>query len=173
MTMSTIKAAVCACALVANISVLRAAAVAETFGSGANAFSIEFVDIGNPGNGDDMGAGGGTASSPQGGTPYVYRMGVTEVPHEWITKATNLGMSNVTAGFWTGRQPAAGVTWYEAAAFVNFLNTLTGHQAAYQINSSVNALTLWSSAQAWQAGGENLYRHKDAYYFLPNEDEWH
>ena len=26
---------------------------------------------------------------------------------------------------------------------------------------------------AWQAGGENLYRHKDAYYFLPSENEWY
>src|SRR5687767_7425263 len=23
------------------------------------------------------------------------------------------------------------------------------------------------------AGGENLFRHKDAYYFLPSEDEWY
>jgi hypothetical protein len=37
----------------------------------------------------------------------------------------------------------------------------------------VTALTLWSSAQAWQVGGQNLYRHKDAYYFLPSEDEWY
>jgi len=22
------------------------------------------------------------------------------------------------------------------------------------------------------SGGENLYRHKDAYYFLPSENEW-
>jgi formylglycine-generating enzyme required for sulfatase activity len=34
-------------------------------------------------------------------------------------------------------------------------------------------LTLWNSGQAWQAGGENLYRNKDAYYFLPSEDEWY
>jgi formylglycine-generating enzyme required for sulfatase activity len=34
-------------------------------------------------------------------------------------------------------------------------------------------MNLWSGAQAWQAGGENLFRHKDAYYFLPSEDEWY
>jgi len=34
-------------------------------------------------------------------------------------------------------------------------------------------MELWSSAEAWQAGGENLYRHKDAYYFLPSDDEWY
>ena len=147
---------------------------ADTFGSGANTFTIDFVDIGNPGNGDDLGAGGGSYSSPYGGVAYTYRMGVTEVPQDWITKATNLGMTNVTAGAWTGSQPAANMTWYEAAAFVNWLNTSTGHQAAYDLTYSGGwSMTLWSSAQAWQAGGENLYRHKDAYYFLPSEDEWY
>ncbi len=34
-------------------------------------------------------------------------------------------------------------------------------------------MNLWSSGQAWTAGGENLYRHKDAYYFLPRENEWY
>ncbi|MEX1110448.1 MAG: SUMF1/EgtB/PvdO family nonheme iron enzyme, partial [Chthoniobacterales bacterium] len=33
--------------------------------------------------------------------------------------------------------------------------------------------TLWSSGDAWQAGGENLYRNKDAFYFLPSENEWY
>src|SRR4029079_10966402 len=94
-------------------------------------------------------------------------------PQDWITKATADGLLNVTADAWSGMQPAANMTWYEAAAFVNWLNTSTGHQAAYQLNANATALTLWSSAQAWQAGGENLYRHKDAYYFLPSEDEWY
>ena len=34
-------------------------------------------------------------------------------------------------------------------------------------------MTLWSSGDAWQAGGENLYRNKDAFYFLPSENEWY
>ena len=34
-------------------------------------------------------------------------------------------------------------------------------------------MALWDNGQAWQAGGQNLFRHKDAYYFLPNEDEWY
>ena len=65
------------------------------------------------------------------------------------------------------------MTWYEAAAFVNWLNTSTGHPVAYNLDAGATTLTLWSSAQAWQAGGQNLYRHKDAYYFLPSEDEWY
>ena len=146
---------------------------ADAFGSGGNTFTIDFVNIGNAGNANDAGAGGGIYSSPYGGVSYAYRIGVTEVPQDWITKATNLGVTNVTAGAWSVIQPAANMTWYEAAAFVNFLNTSTGHQAAYQLNGTNTALTLWTSAQAWQAGGENLYRHKDAYYFLPSENEWY
>ena len=34
-------------------------------------------------------------------------------------------------------------------------------------------MNLWSSGQAWTAGGTNLYRNKDAFYFLPSEDEWY
>jgi hypothetical protein len=147
-------------------------ATADDFGTTGNEFTIDFVDIGNAGNTDDLGDGGGSYSSPYGGVPYVYRMGVTEVPQDWITKATAGGLLNVTTGAWTGSQPAANMTWYEAAAFVNWLNTSTGHQAAYQL-TGVTALTPWASVDAWQAGGENLYRHKDAYYFLPSEDEWY
>ena len=146
---------------------------ADTFGSGVNQFNIDFVNIGNAGNANDAGAGGGLYSSPYGGVSYNYRMGVTEAAQDWITKATNLGLTNVTAGAWTGNQPAANITWFQAAAFVNFLNTSTGHQAAYQLDAGATTLTLWNSAQAWQAGGENLYRHKDAYYFLPSETEWY
>ena len=32
---------------------------------------------------------------------------------------------------------------------------------------------MWNSTEAWQVGGQNLYRHKDAYYFLASEDEWY
>ena len=147
---------------------------ADTFGTGANTFTIDFVTIGNPGNGDDAGAGGGIYSQPFGGVSYVYRMGVTEVPQDWIDKATNLGLANVTALPWTGNQPAGSMTWYEAAAFVNWLNASTGHQAAYNLNYNGGwSMNLWDSPRAWQLGGENRYRNKDAYYFLPSDDEWY
>jgi hypothetical protein len=155
------------------LALIVTSARADTFGSGANTFTLDFVDIGNAGNADDAGAGGGIYSSPYGGVGYFYRMGTFEISEDQITKATASGLTNVTAGANTGAEPAGHITWYEAAAFVNFLNTSTGHQAAYQINAARTTLTLWSSADAWQTDGENLYRHKDAYYFLPSEDEWY
>ena len=142
---------------------------ADTFGTGLNQFTIDFVTIGNPGNGN-------SGASPDGGVSYVYRMGVYEISQDQIDKAKAaevVGLAALTAGAWTGQRPAANVTWYEAALFVNWLNTSQGHQAAYQINSLATSLTPWSSVQAWQLNGENLFRHKDAYYFLPNDDEWY
>jgi formylglycine-generating enzyme required for sulfatase activity len=150
------------------------AAHADTFGpAGPNQFTIDFVTIGNAGNGDDAGAGGGSYSSPYGGVTYAYRMGTFEISQDQITKATEGGLAGVLAGAHTGNEPAANITWFEAAAFVNWLNDQrTPGLKAYNL-TGVASLTPWESVDAWQAGGENLYRHKDAYYFLPSEDEWY
>ncbi len=150
---------------------------ADTFGSGANQFVIDFVGAGNAGNGNDLGAGGGSYSSPYGGVAYNYRMATYEISQDMITKAANLGMANVVAGAWSGNQPAANMSWYEAAAFVNWLNTSQGHQAAYNLTYSGGwSMSLWSASEQANTGvrsGTNPYRHKDAYYFLPSEDEWY
>ena len=146
---------------------------ADTFGSGPNAFTIDFVNIGNAGNENDAGAGGGLYSSSYGGVPYAYRMGTFEIAQDAITKAAASGVLNLGGGTWSATQPVANISWFQAAAFVNYLNTSTGRPAAYQLNGTNTELTLWTSGQAWQAGGENLYRNKDAYYFLPNENEWY
>jgi formylglycine-generating enzyme required for sulfatase activity len=141
-------------------------AQADTFGSGANEFTIDFVNIGNAGNSAD--------TTGYGAVPYEYRIGKYEISQDAIAKATASGMSNVTAGPWTSNQPASTISWYEAAAFVNWLNASAGHQAAYNLTYNGGwSMTLWSSADAWQVGGENLYRNKGAYYFLPSEDEWY
>ena len=148
---------------------------ADTFGSGGNAFTIDFVVIGNAGNADDAGAGGSPSEfTPFGGVSYGYRMGTFEIAQDAITKAAASGVLNLGGGAWSATQSAANMTWFQAAAFVNWLNTSTGHVAAYQLDIGLTTLTLWDGlTQAWQAGGENLYRHRDAYYFLPSEDEWY
>jgi formylglycine-generating enzyme len=164
--------------LTASAAVLCAflvpSAHADVFGSGANTLTLEFVTIGNPGNADDAGAGGGSYFSSYGGVSYGYRMGTYEISQDAIEKATAGGLLSVTAGPHTGSQPAAQMTWFEAAAFVNWLNDQrTPGLKAYQLDVGLTTLTPWASVDAWQAGGENLYRHKDAYYFLPSEDEWY
>ena len=142
-------------------------AQADTFGTTGNEFTIDFVNIGNAGNAAD--------TTTYGAVPYEYRASIHEISQDDITKATASGMSNVTAGAWTGSQPAANIDWYEAAAFVNFLNTNSAKTAAYDLTFSNGSwsMALWSSEQAWTAGGTNLYRNKDAFYFLPSENEWY
>ena len=142
-------------------------AQADTFGTSGNEFTIDFVNIGNAGNAAD--------TTGYGAVPYEYRASIYEISQDAITKATASGMANVTAGPWTGNQPAATITWYEAAAFVNFLNTNSGKTAAYDLTFSNSqwSMALWSSEQAWTAGGTNLYRNKNAFYFLPSENEWY
>ena len=143
-------------------------AQADTFGGGTtNEFTIDFVNIGNTGNAAD--------TTTYGAVPYEYRASTHEISQNDITKATASGMANVTAGAWTGNQPAANISWYEAAAFVNFLNTNSGKTAAYDLTFSNGSwsMALWSSEQAWTEGGTNLYRNKDAFYFLPSANEWY
>jgi len=146
---------------------LQPSAQADTFGTSGNEFTIDFVNIGNLDNAAD--------TTTYGAVPYEYRAGVNEISQNDIAKATASGMANVTAGPWSGNQPAATINWYEAAAFVNWLNTSTGNTAAYDLTFSNGSwsMALWSSEQAWTAGGTNLYRNKDAYYFLPSENEWY
>ena len=146
-----------------------------TFGSGANSFNMEFVTIGDAGNAADT-----TGSpNPAGAVSYEYQMGKYEVSEAMIDAynaefgtANSLVITKDTRG---ADKPATSVSWNEAARFVNWLNTSQGFQAAYKFTTGgVNDnIALWSSAEAWQLGGENLYRHKDAHYWLPSMDEWY
>ena len=146
-------------------------AQADTFGSGSNSFEISFVQISQTNNVADPASG-----NRYGAVPYEYRAGIYEITESMITKATASGLVGVTAGAWTNQnQPAGNLNWFEAAAFVNFLNTNSGKTAAYNLSWSGTAwsMTLQSSSNAWTAGGTNLYRNKNAYYFLPSENEWY
>lgn len=142
---------------------------ADTFGTGGNQFTIDFVGVGNAGNANDAGA------SPYGGVGYDYRISTYEISQDMITKATADGLANVTTGPWSGAGPAAYATWYEAAAFVNWLNESQGHRKAYDLvwGGSSWTMNLWAAADAWTLDGTNLFRNKDAYYVLPSEDEWY
>jgi formylglycine-generating enzyme required for sulfatase activity len=158
-------------------------ASADTFGSGANQFSIDFVTIA----GDARYPGSWPAGSDYtfaGVNGRDYRMGTFEISNDqWYKFQAELGVP-VTGDpsgaydedpYFTGTNvPTNVVSWYEAAQFVNWLNTSTGHQAAYKFTGTQGtgdyALDTWSPAEAY--GGTNLYRHKDAMYYLPTEDEW-
>jgi len=156
--------------------------MADTFGTGTNQFTIKFVTI--------SGATNPTSGIPAGygftftGVNNAYRMGTYEVTNDQWDKFKTILVVPVTGvpsnaydqnPFWTGTNvPTNNVSWYEAAQFVNWLNTSTGHQAAYKFTGTQGTgdytLATWSTAEA--DNGTNLYRHKDAKYYLPTENEW-
>ena len=61
----------------------QAGSIVETFGSGTNQFSINFVEIGNPGNTADSSG----APNPAGSVAYTYHLGTYEVSRDMINKA--------------------------------------------------------------------------------------
>ena len=158
-------------------------AKADMFGTGGNQFTVDFVPI--SGDAGDLGSWpAGSGYTFTGVDRSAYRMGTFEITNDQWTKFTaELGVP-VTGDpsnaydedpYWTGTNvPTNEVSWYEAAQFVNWLNTSKGYQAAYKFTGTQGqsdyALDTWSPAEAY--GGTNLYRHKDAMYYMPTEDEW-
>ena len=169
-------------AVVAMLS-WAAGASADTFGTGANQFTIDFVTI--AGDAGDLGSWpAGRRYTFTGVNRGAYRISTFEITNDqWNKFRNSLGVP-VTGDppdaydvdpDWTGTNvPTNEVSWYEAAQFVNWLNTSKGYQAAYNFTGTQGqsdyAFNTWSPAEA--DGGTNLYRHKDAMYYLPTEDEW-
>ena len=169
----TMNAKMLAMVGLAAILLATGGAMADPFGTGANQFTIEFVTI-------------PAATNPAGGYGIVnndYRMGIYEITNDQWNKFTDsFGEPNGNPSgaydedpYWTAANlPTNQVSWYEAAQFVNWLNTSTGHHAAYKFTGTRGTgdytLAAWSAAEA--DNGTDLYRHKDAFYYLPTEDEW-
>ena len=150
----------------------------ESFGTGENAFAIEFVTVGDPGNPDDVAAGTTPAA---GGVDYTYSIGKHEISRAMVEKANADAEAGLNISLWTGapygNQPATGISWYEAAQFVNYLNTSQGHAAAYKFDGDGN-FQLWQEGDAGQerdAGydSDNPFRNSQAVYVLPTLDEWY
>lgn len=146
---------------------------ASAFADVFTGFSMDFVEIGDAGNAAD--------NTGYGSVGYTYRMGVNEVSRAMIDSYnTNSGGPTITmydfAVGWgiTGGHPATGVSWNEAARFVNWLNTSNGHSPAYNFTTggANDNITLWGVGDAGYDPA-NPFRNSNAYYFLPSEDEWY
>jgi formylglycine-generating enzyme required for sulfatase activity len=66
-------------------------------------------------------------------------------------------------------QPATGITWTEAAIFINWLNTSKGFSPAYKIIGTT--FSVWSSNDIG-FNPNNSFRNTQAKYFLPSTNEW-
>jgi formylglycine-generating enzyme required for sulfatase activity len=162
------------CAAVAN---------ADTFGSGDTSFDIELVTIGNPGNpADDDSANPNFAGS----VPYQYRVGKFEVSRDMINKANAEGLLDITLADMSSRggnrpnMPATGVSWNEAARFVNWLNISTGNKPAYKfaIQPGEVGYNPNTNIEPWSVGDvgynpANWFRNSQARYVLPSFNEWY
>lgn len=138
---------------------------ADHFGTGTNVFEIEFVTISDPGNPPY------SVANPAGSVSYAYRMGKYEISEQMIDKANALGGLAITTDDRGPYKPATSVSWYEAAQFVNWLNTSTGNTPAYKFDASGN-FQLWEPTDPGY-DPQNLYRNQMAHYFLPSIDEWY
>ena len=148
---------------IAVLAVMVNISSADTFGTGASEFTIEFVDI--SGDSGDLGSwSAGDSYSFSGVNHGDYRIGTYEITNDQFAKfaANNSG--------WTGAYvTATDLSWYNAAQFVNFLNTSTGYQAAYKITEL--GYTVWEVGDVGY-DALNPFRNSNAHYFLPTEAEW-
>ena len=141
-----------------------------TFGSGVNAFNMDFTTIGSPGNADDTTGD----PNPAGGVDYTYQLGTYEVSENMITKFNASQSLQITKSNGGANKAARFVSWNEAARFVNWLNTSQGYQAAYNFttNGVNDNIALWSVSDAGYDSA-NLFRNSLATYVLPSMDEWY
>jgi formylglycine-generating enzyme len=158
--------------VLSSIAAIPSLSWADMFGSGDNTFEIKFVRIGQPGNPADTTG----APNPAGSVPYEYRIGKYEIPEDAVRKANAqsaldgepLGLTLDARG---PNKPATSMSWFEAAKFVNWLNTSKGSVPAYKFDDAGNF-------QLWEPGDvgynpANLFRNARARYFLPSADEWY
>ena len=96
---------------------------------------MDFADISGGAVADDTG---------YGAVGYDYRMGVHEVSRTMIESYNSLSggpaitLQDMTSYGGNGvNRPATGVSWNEAARFVNWLNTNSGSVAAYKFIGNI------------------------------------
>ncbi len=140
---------------------------AASFGTGANAFELTFQPISGETN--------PSAEHNYGQVAYDYGIGTYEITaDQWAKYVTSSG-GPVGAGApynssptTSGSQAVNYASWYEAAQFVNWLNTSSGYAPAYNFDDE-GGMSLWSDGER---SATSAYRHKDAIYVLPSSDEW-
>jgi hypothetical protein len=176
------KAGKAICLVIVCVMAVANVASADIFGVGTvNEFTIDFVPISGSTN-PTSGILAGMITFT--GVNYDYRMGIYEISNAQWTKfkaAYGEVKGNPTKAYdrdpiYVGESlPTNGVSWYEAAQFVNYLNTSKGYQSAYKFtgtqDTSNYTFTNWVSTDTGY-NADNPCRNSNAKYFLPTENEW-
>ena len=145
---------------------LAPAARADVITHGSTSITIDFVTVGDAGNAADTEVMGDSTTG-YGSVANAYRIGKYGVTaDQWaavIAADANVG----NAGSWSGLQPTAGTSWYEAAKFSNWL---TSGNAATGVYSFTGPITSPTGVTIDRAAAETAY---GTAYFIPTEDEWY
>jgi formylglycine-generating enzyme required for sulfatase activity len=132
---------------------------------------IEFVNIGNAGNGTDPATG-----NLYGAVSSNYHIGQYEVTNaQWNTFTAVAGAPTGNDGgysdgsYWTGtQQPTNRTSWYEAAQFCNYLTSGDKSKGAYLFNG--NNTNPGDFIDVNRAAAITTY---GTIYVIPTEDEWY
>jgi sulfatase modifying factor 1 len=117
--------------------------------------NMDFVTIGNAGNAADTTGYGAVVNN--------YRIGKYEVTAtQWQTINTAAGIGD--SGGWSGNQPVADISWYDAAKFCNYLTSGNKYSGAYKFDISGNFLEIDRVSSISTYGTT---------YVIPTEDEWY
>ena len=163
------------CLLIAALGLLGApaGARADFFGPQTNGVEIGFVTVGQPGNAIDR-------AGRRGAVPVEYRISVTEVATRTVVRASELGGLRIEPVSFAPDAAAGGISWNQAARFVNWLNVDAGYSPAYKFEFQPGhpRYTPHDDAQPWEPGDVgydpgNPQRNSRAMYVLPTEDEWY
>jgi hypothetical protein len=167
--------------MVIVLSVFVLGVRADTFttnnpsGTGAFNFNIDFVTVGDAGNAGT----GGWQNTPEslGAVAYNYKIGKTEisVAQIWAMEysitgdASNL-YSNMAAGGQKGLKMMQYVNWLNSGCKTGGVGLLDG--GVYNM-TSWTTIEPWAEALQWDNGDgtKNIWRNKNATYFLPTENE--
>jgi formylglycine-generating enzyme len=111
------------------------------------------------------GAGNTADTNGYGAVGYTYKISQHEVTAAEFQTAVNsdANVGGSTPNF--GSTPAAGVSWYEAAKYCNWLTTSDAYLGAYQFDGGGTLTNVMSRASILADGG--------LFYLLPTEDEWY
>jgi formylglycine-generating enzyme len=146
---------------------LPAATHAMSITHGTTTINMEFVTIGNAGNAGEQSRLAQYADPTYyGGVDYAYQIGKYEVTENQWDAVVAADRSDLLddAGYWSGNQPVASITWNQVAMFCNWLTSGSVRQGAYTVNSS-GAVT--------GINRDNAERIYGTVYVMPTENEWY
>jgi len=169
---------------VAAAASMAAPSLAGTVTFGGNgvgqSFGMDFVTIGNPGNAADTDLTAAPLNA--GSVGRTFDINTFEVSRGMIEAynvndgVVRISMDPMTDNGGPGlNKPATGITWNEAARFVNWLNIQKGFAPAYKYaNSTITTnLTPWTANDTLDYDPLNPYRSKRSNFFLPSFNEWY